>query len=97
MSIRRRRSAGAVVAVGFMLWAGTALGQSRPACDQQGKVKTPERVEGEVTKVDTAQGRVTVRESNGTMHEFQASTETLQGVKVGSRIDAMLREAPKCP
>jgi hypothetical protein len=92
-----RRLAGVVVAVGFMLWAGTALGQSRPACDQQGKVKTPERVEGEVTKIDTAQGRVTVRESDGTVHEFQASAEALQGMKVGGRIGAMLREAPKCP
>jgi hypothetical protein len=97
MSIQLRWSAGAVVAVGFLLWAGTAVGQSRPACDQQGRAKTPERVEGEVTKVDTAQRRVTVRESDGTVHEFQASTEALQGMQVGGRIGAMLREAPKCP
>ena len=90
-----RLSAG--LAVGCLLWTGTALGQTRPACDQQGKVKTPERVGGDVTKVDMAQGRVTVRESDGTFHEFQASKETLQTVKVGSRVDAQLREAPKCP
>lgn len=89
-----RLSAG--LAVGLMLWTGTALGQGRPACDQQGKMKTPERVEGEVTKIDVAQGRVTVRQSDGKVHEFQASTETLQDLKVGGRVEAKLREAPNC-
>ena len=89
-----RLSAG--LAVGLMLWTGTALGQARPACDQQGKMKTPERVEGEVTKIDAAQGRVTVRQSDGTVHVFQASTETLQDLKVGGRVEAKLREAPNC-
>lgn len=89
-----RLSAG--LAVGCLLWTGTALGQARPACDQQGKVKTPERVGGEVTKVDMVHERVTVRDANGTVHEFRASKETLQDVKVGGRIEAQLREAPKC-
>jgi hypothetical protein len=89
-----RLSAG--LAVGLMLWTGTALAQGRPACDQQAKMKTPERVEGVVTKVDVAQGRVTVRQSDGTVHEFQASTETLQDLKVGGRVEAKLREAPNC-
>jgi hypothetical protein len=44
-----------------------------------------------------AQGRVMVREADGTLHEFQASKETLQNVKVGGRLEARLREAPKCP
>lgn len=96
MSTVLTRSAG-VAAVGLMLWAGTALGQSPPACDPGGKVKAPQNVEGEVTKVDTARGRVTVREADGTVHEFQASAEALQGLKVGGRIGAMLREAPRCP
>ena len=89
-----RLSAG--LAAGCLLWTGTALGQAQPACDQQGKMKTPERVAGEVTKVDMPQGRVTVRASDGTLHEFQASKETLQTVKVGERLEAQLREAPKC-
>jgi Cu/Ag efflux protein CusF len=89
-----RLSAG--LAMGLMLWTGTALAQSRPACDPQAKMKTPERVEGEVTKVDVAQGKVTVRQSDGTTHEFQASTETLQGLKEGGRVEAKLREAPNC-
>jgi hypothetical protein len=89
-----RLSAG--LAVGCLLWTGTALGQARPACDQQGKTKTPERVEGKVTKVDAGQGRVTMRASDGTVHEFQASTETLQDLKVGGHVEAKLREAPNC-
>ena len=66
----------AALAVGCILWVGTALGQTQSACDQQAKMKTPARVGGEVTKVDMAQGRVTVRGSDGTLHEFQASAET---------------------
>jgi len=37
-----------------------------------------------------------VRQSDGTVHEFQASTETLQDLKVGGRVEAKLREAPNC-
>jgi hypothetical protein len=85
-----------LVAIGLVLSTTTALGQARPACDPQARMKTPERVEGEVTKMDAAQGRVTVRESNGTVHEFMASKETLQDLKVGGRVEAKLREAPNC-
>lgn len=83
------------LAVGCLLWTGTALSQA-PACDQRAKMTTPERVGGEITKVDMAQGRVTVRDSDGTLHEFQASTETLQSLKVGGRVEAKLRKAPNC-
>jgi hypothetical protein len=85
-----RLSAG--LAMGLTLWTGTALAQTRPACEKN----TPRSVGGEVTKVDMAQGRVTVRESDGTMHEFQASKETLENLKVGGHIEAKLREAPTC-
>jgi hypothetical protein len=84
------------LAVGLMLWTGTAPGQGRPACDQQAKVKTPDRLEGEVTKVDVARARVTVRQSDGMVHVFHASTETLQDLKVGGRVEAKLRQAPNC-
>jgi hypothetical protein len=85
------------LAVGLMLWTGSALAQGKPNCDAQGRMKTPEKVEGQVLKVDTAQGKVTVREPDGTVHEFQASAETLKDLKVGDKIEARLREAPKCP
>ena len=95
MRMWSRRAAGLAVAL-IMLWTGTALGQNKPACSPQGTVKTPEKVGGQVVKVDPGQGKVTVREADGTVHEFQASAETLQDLKVGDRIEAKLREAPKC-
>ena len=81
--------------VGCLLWATTAQAQSRPGCEQ-GSVKTPAQVGGEVTKIDAARGRVTVRESDGTVYEFQASTDTLRDLKVGGRVEARLRDTPKC-
>jgi len=53
-------------------------------------------VQGQVVAVDQTAGRVTIRESNGTTHEFQANRETLQDIKPGDKIEAKLREAPKC-
>jgi len=84
------------LAIGLLLWSGAALAQVKPGCDAQGKVKTKETVEGQVVKVDPAQGKVTVREADGTVHEFQASAETLKDLKPGDQIGAKLREAPKC-
>jgi Cu/Ag efflux protein CusF len=87
----------AAVSVTMMLWTGAALAQAKPACDPQGRVVTPQKVDAQVIKVDAAQGKVTVREPNGTTHEFQASKEAIQDLKVGDRIEANLKEAPKCP
>jgi len=83
-----------VVVAGAMLWSGTAMAQGKPA--DCGKARAPEKVEGQVVKVDLDQGKLTVRETDGTTHEFQASKETLQDYKVGDRISAKLRSAPDC-
>jgi len=89
------------VAAGFLVTviacSGLAFAQGKPACDSQGRVMTPQKVEGQVVKIDAAQNKVSVREADGKVHEFQASKETLQDLKVGDRIEANLREAPKCP
>jgi hypothetical protein len=80
------------LAVGIMVWSGTALGQSKA-----GKCgATPEKLEGQVVKVDMEGGKVTIRGADGVTHEFQASKETLQGYKVGDRLEAKLRSAPEC-
>jgi len=80
--------------IGGMLWSGTVLAQRTPAaCD---KARTPERLEGQVIRVDTAQGKLIVRMADGTTHEFQADKETLQDYKAGDRIKAKLRSAPEC-
>ena len=76
------------------LATGLAFGQ--PKADCKDRAQTPEKVEGQVTAVDQNNGRVTVRESNGTTHEFQANKETVKDMKPGDKIEAKLREAPKC-
>jgi len=88
--MERRRSLSAALTVAIALGGGTALAQTKTA----GCAGTPAKVEGQVLKVDLDGGKVTIRESNGTTHEFQASRETLQGYKVGDRIEAKLRELP---
>jgi len=89
--------AAALMLATLMLGSGSALGQAKPPCDPQGRVVTPRKVDGQVVKVDLAQGKLTLREADGTVHEFQASKETLQDLKTGDRVEANLREAPKCP
>jgi ribosomal protein S1 len=80
---------GVAVAAPVLLWSGAALGQA--TAPPAGQPRTPEKVEGEVVKIDKNQGRVTIRAADGTIHEFQASKETLQDLKVGDRIEARLR------
>jgi ribosomal protein S1 len=77
------------------LWAGFAAGQSKPTCEQM-KAGAPQKVEGKVVRVDEAGGRVAVVEADGKTHEFQASKETLQDLKVGDQIEARLRTIPNC-
>jgi hypothetical protein len=85
------------LAVTLVLGSGSAFAQTKPACDPQGRVMTPQKVEGQVIKLDPTQSKLTVRQADGSVHEFQASKEILQGLKVGDRVEANLREAPKCP
>jgi hypothetical protein len=84
----------AVAVATAMLWSGAVLAEVKPAnCDP---VRYPQKVEGQVLKVDMNQGKVTVRTADGTIHEFQASKETLQDLKAGDRLAAQLRNAPRC-
>ncbi len=84
---------GIIVTVPFV--AGFAAAQSKPSCDQM-KASTPQKVEGKVVRVDKSQGKVAVTAADGKTHEFQASKETLEDLKVGDRIEANLRQAPAC-
>jgi hypothetical protein len=76
-----------------LLSAGLVFGQ-QPKADC--KAATPEKVEGQVMRVDQKTNKVTIRDKNGAMHEFQASSETTKDMKLGDRIEAKLRQAPKC-
>ena len=76
-----------------VLSAGLAFGQQpKPDC----KAGAPEKVEGQVVRVDHKTNKVTVRDKAGATHEFQANQETTKDMKPGDQIEARLREAPKC-
>jgi hypothetical protein len=52
-----------------------------------------ETVAGEVTKIDLERSRVTIRSSDGSVHEFEASAETLKDLEIGDYIEARRRAA----
>jgi hypothetical protein len=92
--MKQWRSTAAVVVANVMLWSSAALAEVKLTnCDP---VRFPPKVEGQVMKINLEEGKVTVRTSEGTVHEFQVSKETLQELKVGDRIAAKLRNAPNC-
>jgi hypothetical protein len=87
-------SAAAAVAAAIVLWSGLALAQAPVNCP---KPNAPQQVQGKVVSVDPAKGVMVVRSADGSTHEFQASKETLQDMKVGDTIEAKLRPAaPNC-
>jgi hypothetical protein len=73
-----------------LLWGGAAAGQAQQQPSGTDKAR-PAKVVGQVVKLDPGQGKVIIRASDGTIHEFQASPETIQDLKVGDRIEASLR------
>ena len=69
---------------------------AKPGCDPKAQAGSPERVAGEVVKVDQAAGKVTIREADGKTYEFHAHKDTLQSLKIGDRLEARLRAIPNC-
>jgi hypothetical protein len=76
-----------------VLWSGAAAAQAPTECPKPG---APETVAGEVIRVDMNESRITLRASDGTLHEFNASRDTLKDVKVGDRLEAKLRRPAGC-
>jgi aconitase B len=92
--MRPWRHMAAVVVATATLWSGAALAEVKSTnCDP---VRFPLTVEGQVVNVNKKEGKVTMRTADGTVHEFQASKETLQDLKAGDRIAAKLRNGPHC-
>jgi Cu/Ag efflux protein CusF len=84
----RIRTISSVIA-GPVLLAAIALGQSNAADCKPG---TPQKIDGKVVKVDPNAGKITVQDSSGATHEFEATQNTLKEYKVGDSIKAKLRE-----
>ncbi len=87
---------GAALAAVVLCWGGAAQAQSKVGC-VEGKAATPQKIEGEVLKVDHGLDKVTVRGKDGMVHEFQVSKDTSRDLKAGDKLGATLRAAPKCP
>ena len=83
----RIRTLSAVIAGPLML-AAVALNQSNAADCKAG---TPQKIDGKVVKIDPNAGRITVQDSSGATHEFEATKNTLSEYKVGDSIKAKLR------
>ncbi len=94
----------AAVVVAALLAGGPALAQNKkancqPSASARGdaagpKAKAPEKIDGQVVKVDHANGMITVRNKDGTMHEFKGDAETLKEYKAGDSIELTLRAEP---
>jgi hypothetical protein len=85
------RGASAVAAGAVLLWAGLALGQTKPAdCPKA------EKMEGKIVKIDTDQSKLTIQGADGKTFEFQASKETLSDKKVGDRLEITRRMPENC-
>ena len=93
-----RRITGLVVGVtaAVMCWGGSAQAQGTAGC-VAGKASTPQKVEGEVLKVDHGLDKLTVRGKDGAVHEFQVSKETLRDLKPGDKIEAQPARRPEVP
>ena|ERR1700720_1493832 len=94
----------AAVVVAALLAGGPALAQNKkancqPSASARGdaagsKAKAPEKIDGQVVKVDHANGMITVRNNDGSMHEFKGDAETLKEYKAGDNIELTLRAEP---
>ncbi len=91
----------AVVVAAALLAGGPALAQDKPKANCQPsasarggaagpKAKAPEKIDGQVVKVDM----ITVRNKDGSMHEFRGDAETLKEYKAGDNIELTLRAEP---
>jgi hypothetical protein len=80
-----------LVAIGLTLALGLASSFAAPPATATEHAS--EVIEGEVTKIDVERSRVTIRGSDGSLHEFEASAETLRDLKLGDRIEAKRRPA----
>ena len=81
-----------LTALAFAVALGPVV-TSAPARMATAAEQASEMIEGEVTKIDLERSRVTIRSSDGSVHEFEASAETLKDLKVGDHIEAKRRAA----
>ncbi len=92
----------AAVVAAALIAGGPALAQDKPKANCQPsasaasgpKGNAPEKIDGQVVNVDASKGMITVRNKDGTMHEFKGDAETLREYKKGDNIEMTLRSQP---
>jgi|SRR5215510_10372752 len=55
----------------------------------------PQKIEGTVTDIDGKNNMVSVRESNGQVHQFRGNPETIKNLKVGNKLELSKRATPE--
>jgi len=80
----------ALLLTATLAYGGVAIAQTKPDCPKA------EKIEGQVTKVDMAAGKLTVQGSDGKAYEFNGTKETLQDKKVGDKIEVTRRMPEGC-
>lgn len=78
-----------------VLAAGAPMknGNGQAACD---KTRTPDKVEGQISRIDKDHQVLEVRKADGTTIEFRVAPDTLKQYAVGDHIQAKLRSATGC-
>ena len=95
----------AALVAAALISGGPALAQDKPKANCQpsasprgdasgAKGSAPEKIDGQVVKVDPGKGMITVRNKDGSMHEFKGDAETLREYKQGDNIELTLRGQP---
>lgn len=74
-------------AAALLAFSWTAYAQN---ADCQGP-NTPQQIQGKITEVNKAEGKVTVKSEDGKVHVFNAAEATLKEYKVGDSIKMSLR------
>jgi hypothetical protein len=94
--MKRWKEICAAAAALAILTGTAAIAQQPPAGSKDCKGPAPAKVDGQVTSVDQTSGKVTIKDKTGATREFQAPQEMARTMKPGDKVEATLREAPKC-
>src|ERR1700682_3405039 len=89
--------AAAALAGGPALAPAEPKANCQPSASARGNAagpKAPEKIDGQVVKVDAAKGMITVRNKDGSMHEFKGYGEALKKYKPADNSELPRRPDP---
>jgi uncharacterized protein YjdB len=77
-----------IAAMAMLMGFSSAATAGNSDCRKDG---APQKIDGRITAVDAAKGKITVQSADGKTHVFQGGEETLKNKKVGDSIKMSLR------